>query len=141
MLGAAVWFGAMAYSLAVVQPRAARFLGDERRSEGFAATLAAGARWKVIGLIAVLAASGIALVLLTGDRSGGWWALVVVKSVLLVAALALFANVSWRLWPARLFAPDSELPAVRRSFRRSAWALTAIVAAEIALGAAADVLA
>jgi hypothetical protein len=57
---AAVWVGAMAYSLTVVQPRAERLLGE--RYEAFAAELAAGARWKVLGLAAVLGASGAGLV-------------------------------------------------------------------------------
>ena len=51
VLVAAAWFGAMAYSLAVVQPRAVRFLADERRSEDFAATLASGARYSVLVLV------------------------------------------------------------------------------------------
>jgi hypothetical protein len=41
----AVWLGAMAYSLAVVQPRAARFFADRARDrERFALELAAVAR-------------------------------------------------------------------------------------------------
>ncbi len=56
LLAAAVWLGAMAYSLAVVQPRSQRFIEDERRREAFAAELAAGARRPVLGVIALLAA-------------------------------------------------------------------------------------
>ena len=61
MGAAAVWLGAMVHSLAVVQPRAQRFLGSAERYEAFAAELAAGARWKVLGLCGALGASGIAL--------------------------------------------------------------------------------
>src|SRR5688500_10020245 len=53
---AAVWLGAMLYSLLIVQPRASSLLG--KGYERLAAQLAAGARWKVIAMICVLAASG-----------------------------------------------------------------------------------
>ena len=142
VLVAAVWLGAMAYSLAVVQPRAARFLADERRTEELAAVLAAGARRKVLAVVALLALSGVALVLLApeGERTGGWWALIAVKAALLASALAVFAYVSWRLWPARLFAGAEELPAVQRRFRAAAAALIALVAAGTLLGVTADSL-
>jgi hypothetical protein len=141
VLLAAVWLGTMAYSLAVVQPRTARFLADERRSEQLAAVLAAGARRIVLALIAALAASGVALALVApGDRSGGWWALIAAKAGVLALALGVFARVSWRLWAARLFATGDELPAVRRRFRRAAIVLIVLVAAGTVLGVAADAL-
>jgi uncharacterized membrane protein len=141
LLAAAGWFGAMAYSLAVVQPRSARFLGDDRRSEAFAVELAAGARYSVLALIAVLAISGAVLTVDADSQGTAWWVLVALKAVLLVAATALFAVVSWHLWPRRLFAPAAELPALRARFRRIPAVLTALVAAEIVLGAAAGTLA
>ena len=139
---AAVWLGAMAYSLSIVQPRTARFLADERRADELAAVLAAGARRKVLAVIALLAISGAALVLAApaGERTGGWWALIVVKVGLLGVALGVFAHVSWRLWPARLFTSDDELPLVRARFRRAAVTLMALVAAGIVLGVAAGAL-
>lgn len=142
MLVAAAWFGAMAYSLAVVQPRAVRFLADERRSEDFAAVLAAGARYSVLVLVAVLALSGAGLVAVGADdgRSNAWWALVAAKGVLLAISLAVFAYVSWRLWPARLFAGPRELPAIRARFRLAAYTLTGLVAAALVLSAAAIAL-
>jgi uncharacterized membrane protein len=142
VLLAAVWLGAMAYSLAVVQPRTARFLADERHSEQLAAVLAAGARRIVLALIAALAASGVALTRVAPavDRSGGWWALIAAKAGVLALALGVFAQVSWRLWPARLFATGDELPAVRRRFRRAAIVLIVLVAAGTVLGVAADAL-
>jgi hypothetical protein len=135
---AAIWLGAMVYSLLVVQPRAERFLGDPRRYEEFAATLAAGARWKVLGVMAALGLTGAGLVWLvvTGEPApSAWWIiLVVAKSALLAASVVLFWFVSWRLWPRRLFALPDELPAIRRRFRLVAVALTATVAANFALG-------
>jgi len=142
LLAAAGWFGAMAYSLAVVQPRSARFLADAQRSEAFAAELGAGARYPVLGVIALLAVSGA---ILTADGAAGqgtgWWVLVALKAAVLAAAAGLFAIVSWRLWPRRLFAARDELPALQARFRRVALALTALVAAGIVLGAAAGTLA
>jgi hypothetical protein len=66
---------------------------------------------------------------------------VALKAAGLCAAAGLFAHVSWRLWPARLFAGADELETHRLRFRRSAAILTAIVALEFVLGAAAAELA
>jgi hypothetical protein len=137
---AAVWLGAMAYSLAVVQPRAARLLGPERY-EQFAAVVADGARWAVLGMCGVLAATGFGLVavaLAAGHPGPGWLALATAKTVVLCAALTVFAHVSWRLWPRRVFALPRELPALHRAFRRAALTLVALVGAELVLGVAAS---
>jgi hypothetical protein len=142
LLAGAAWLGAMAYSLAVVQPRAARYFADRTRErERFAVELAAGARRPVLVAVALLAASGAALVLLErGARETGWWTLVGLKAVGVGAALAVFVHVSWRLWPARLFATNGDLDSHRRRFGRAAGALTAIVAIEFVLGVAATTL-
>ncbi|MQA85237.1 MAG: hypothetical protein GEV03_11585 [Streptosporangiales bacterium] len=134
-----VWLGAMAYSIAVVQPRAARLLGLERYEE-LATVLGAGARWAVLGMCAALALTGAGLVALAYvDRSPGtgWLVLVVAKAVLFGCAATLFGYVSWRLWPARLFALPAELPSLHRAFRRAACALIALVGANMILGIAA----
>lgn len=135
---AAVWLGAMAYSLIVVQPRAERLLADPQEYELFAATIAAGARWKVLAMMAALAGSGAGLtwaaIAEEGSPSPGWAALVTLKVVLLAGSLALFWYVSWCLWPRRLFALPDELPRVKRRFTVVAVALGATVAANFALG-------
>jgi hypothetical protein len=143
--GTAAWLGAMLYSLLVVQPRAAAFFRDRGELEDFTIVLAAGARAKVLALIAVVGGSGAALTALEvtehDSLRGLWLALVAMKIGLLLGALALFVYVSWRLWPARALAhalgsPDA--PAVRARFRTVALTLTAIVTAALVLGAAAD---
>lgn len=130
----AVWLGAMAYSLAVVQPRSRRLLGEQRHEE-LAATLAAGARWRVLALIAALALTGLALIGLRGSGAGwAWTALVVVKTALTAAAAGVFAWVSWRLWPQRLFASAEQLPVVHRRFALAATSLLALAGAAFVLG-------
>lgn len=140
---AAIWLGAMTYSLAVVQPRAARLLGQKRYEE-LATALAAGARWTVLGMCAALVLTGAGLVVLAfagGPPGTAWLGIIAAKAVLLVAALAVFCYVSWRLWPARLFALPAELPRLHHTFRRAAYALVGLVGANVVLGVAAHSLA
>jgi uncharacterized membrane protein len=143
----AAWLGAMLYSLLVVQPRAERFFSDHREREDFAVLLATGARWPVLALVGALGASGAGLVVLelkgNEEPTAAWLGLVTAKGILLVAALALFVEVSWRLWPARLFAHVSgsdELARLQRRFRRVSLALTVTIAAGLVLGVVADVV-
>ncbi|GAA2362061.1 hypothetical protein [Dactylosporangium salmoneum] len=111
---AAAWAGAMGYSLLVVQPKAERFFaGRDDEYEDFLLTMAHGNRWKVVPLIAGL--------LVTAALARIWFVL----PVYAVAAL-VFANVSWRHWPARVFALPAERPAFRRSLRAQAWTMTAL---------------
>jgi len=131
---ATLWFGSMAYSLFVVQPRLARALGDPVRAEEAYRALAAGNRWRVAGLIAVLALSGVGLALLHDGRSATWWLLVSAKAGLLLAASALFWWVSWRGWPRRVFARPAELPAEQARFRRVALVMATLVGAAFLLG-------
>src|SRR3712207_363939 len=127
----------MLYSLLVVQPRAAATLDDP---EPLFVALAAGARWKVIAMVAVLAASGGGLIAIKDDATTAWAVLVALKALLLIAALALFAHVSWRMWPARLFALPAELPRHRRRFRTVALTLTGMVGVAFVLGTVAGSL-
>jgi hypothetical protein len=77
----------------------------------------------------------LALVLVDARRVGAAWDLAVVtKALLLAVALAIFSYISWWNWPRRVFATEAELPALRRTLRRSAYALTGCVAAAMVLG-------
>ncbi len=128
---AAVWMGGMAYSLFVVQPKLARFFGkDEEAREALTAVIASGNRWKVIGLVAAIGLSGVALLFLTG---GPVW-IHVVKGVLLIIASGLFWYVSWRHWPQRIFATAAERPALQRRLRLLATVMLALAGTAFALG-------
>src|SRR5258707_14341113 len=94
----AAWLGSMGYSLFVVQPRVSRVLPDPVRAEELYRELGAGNRWRVVGLIAVLAASGAGLLFVQNGHSYGWWFTIVAKVVLLALASTLFWWVSWRRW-------------------------------------------
>ena len=141
----AVWLGAMVYSLLVVQPRLTAFFADAREREDFATVLAAGARWKLLGLAVALALSGAGLAALEvaeeESPSNAWIALVVAKAALLAAAVALLVYVSWRLWPARLLAHMSGSPELRRiqhRFRVIGVTLTVLITGGLLAGVLAD---
>jgi uncharacterized membrane protein len=136
---AAVWLGGMTYSLTVLQPKAARFFAsDDDRHEEFVASIAQGNRWKVIGFIAALAGSGIALWILDGYEDTAAHA---VKAGLLAAAAVIFWYVSWRHWPRRVFALPEERPELRRQLRMLAWAMTLLVGTAFVIGVSANVAA
>jgi uncharacterized membrane protein len=141
----AAWLGGMLYSITVVQPKLVRFFADPSEREDFATVLASGARWKVLGLAAVLALSGAGLTAIelgeAESTSDGWAALVVLKSGLLLAAVVLFVYVSWRLWPQRLLAHMSgspDLVRIQARFRWTAVALTTLIAAAFVAGVIAE---
>ena len=121
---AAIWLGSMGYSLFVVQPRVARFFEDDLRREEFLTTLAQGNRWRVVGLIAVLLCTAVGLAV--ASEGAARLAYVGVFIAYGVAAL-IFSNVSWRHWPARVFALPEEVPAYQRALRKQAKAMLALV--------------
>jgi hypothetical protein len=121
----ATWFGSMAYSLGVVQPKVAKFFPDERRLEDFLLVLAHGNRWKVVGLLALITVTCVAVVITASARTVavGYAA----SLVLYAAAGIVFAHVSWRHWPTRVFALPAELAGFRRRLRVQAVAMLALV--------------
>ncbi len=130
---AAVWLGAMFYSLLVVQPRAERFLGhDDEQLEEFLTVLGAGNRRPVIAIVAGLALSGAFLVALS-EPDATRVTLYAAEAVALVGAATVFARVSWWLWPRRVFALPSERGAHRLSLRRHALVMVALVGAAFVL--------
>jgi len=123
---AATWLGAMAYSLMVVQPKVALFFTDERQREDFLTTLAHGNRWRVVALIGALVVTAAGVAAVSPRRVAAGY---LVALVCYLGAAAVFGNVSWRHWPARVFALAEELPRFRRSLRVQAWTILALVTA------------
>lgn len=111
---AAGWLGSMAYSLAVVQPKVDKFFPDEERREEFLVLLAHGNRGKVIGLIAVILATGFAVTVTSDGLVTIGYAIAL---GLYAIAAGLFWHVTWRHWPARVFAITEELAGFRRRLR------------------------
>jgi Flp pilus assembly protein TadB len=131
---AAAWVGGMAYSLFVVQPKLKRFFGpDEESREALTAVIASGNRYKVLALIAVIALTGVVLLLLDHEH---WW-IHLIKAVLLIAATTIFWYVSWRHWPRRVFATAAERPALQRQLYLLAGTMLVLTGTAFALGAAA----
>ncbi|MGH3647919.1 MAG: hypothetical protein ACRDTM_12185 [Micromonosporaceae bacterium] len=136
-----LWLGAMAYSLTVAQPRITRLFDSPAGAENAYRKLASGQRWRVVGLLGLLAGSGIALAYVVEPRPVGWWLLIAAKTVLFGVAAGLFWWVSWRGWPRRVFALPDELPELQRRFRRVAVGLAGCVGTAFVLGVAAAQLA
>jgi Flp pilus assembly protein TadB len=131
---AAAWVGGMAYSLFVVQPKLKRFFGpDEESREALTAVIASGNRYKVLALIAVIAATGVVLLMLDHEH---WW-IHLIKAALLIAATTVFWYVSWRHWPRRVFATAAERPALQRQLHLLAATILTLTATAFALGVAA----
>lgn len=92
-------------------------------------------------MVGVLAVTGGALVAVEGwDHSAGWRVAIALKVVLLAVAAAVFGWVSWRLWPARVFALPAEIPRWQRRFDLVGAALVGLVGAQFVLGIAAHVI-
>lgn len=128
---AAAWVGGMAYSLFVVQPKLKRYFGkDQDGREQLTAVIASGNRWKVIGLIAAIAVTGLLMLLIDHNR---WW-LHAVKGVLLLIASGIFWYVSWRHWPQRVFSSAAELPALQRRLIVLATTMLGLAGLAFALG-------
>lgn len=122
---AAVWLGAMTYSLYVVQPRVTRFFTDDRRREEFLTALAQGNRWRVVALVGSILATGAAVVATGPAAVAVGYA---VGLAPLLAAAVVFWHVSWRHWPARVFALPDEVPAFQRRLRTLARCMLILVA-------------
>ncbi|WP_370365831.1 hypothetical protein [Catenulispora sp. GP43] len=138
LLPAAVWTGSMTYSLAVVQPRSARFFRDDDQLEEFLTVLAHGNRWRVLAMAATLIASAAALIVVCP-----WPGARVVYGIALVldaAATGVFVHVSWRHWPARVFALREERPDFRRRLLMSARTIWSLVGAGFVLALVASVV-
>jgi len=119
-----LWLGSMVYSLVVVQPRVARFFRDDEQREEFLVVLANGNRWPVVALVVGLLLSGGGVAISgSGAVSVGFTLAVGLD----VVAAGIFVDVSWRHWPARIFALPEEIPGFRRRLTVRAATMTVLV--------------
>jgi len=140
VLASAAMFGAMFYSITVIQPRARRYFQNPQDLEEFVAFISNGARWKVLSGFGLLGASGLALLIFHHEalnRTGT--ALMIAKIFILLVAVSFFCFVSWRLWPARIFATPEEIPRFQRIFRRVGFTMIAMMTIEFLLATLAHV--
>lgn len=119
-----LWLGSMVYSLVVVQPRVARFFRDDEQREEFLVVLANGNRWPVVALVVGLLLSGGGVAIAgSGAVSVGFTLAVGLDLV----AAGIFVDVSWRHWPARIFALPEEIPGFRRRLAVRAATMTVLI--------------
>ncbi|GAB2666308.1 hypothetical protein [Kribbella swartbergensis] len=134
---AAAWVGGMAYSLFVVGPKLKRYFGpDHEGREALTTVIASGNRWKVVGLIAAIALTGVVLLVLEPEH----WGIHVAKAALLLLASGIFWYVSWRHWPRRVFSTEAEQFVLRRQLVVLAGTMLGLTGTAFALGVAAGQL-
>lgn len=136
----AAWFGAMVYSIVVVQ-NFQFHVADPENYEDVGQQMADGSRRRIARLAVLIAISGTAAAISRANVDPGpsteWVVLMCVKLVLFVIAVGLFAYQSWWVWPQRIFALPAEMPAVRRKF----FAISIGMAVALGLILAIDVIA
>lgn len=77
-------------------------------------------------MIIALIASGVGMMVISSAPVTIGYAVAV---ALYAAAAAVFADVSWRHWPARVFALPEELASFRRGLTIRAWMILCLVSA------------
>jgi len=128
ILSAAAWFGAMIYSLFVLQPRSQQYFQKSDDFEDFATFIAASARWKVLTGIIFIGTTGLLLWVAKPAPSAFWVICMSLKALLLLIATALFGYTSWVLWPQRLCAAPAERLRYQNIFRLVGFSLISICA-------------
>lgn len=116
-IGGGVWIGAVAFNLFVLTPRARAWFRHSGEHEDFVFSVVHGLRWPVLAGALAVVGSGVAR--WRSDLPGAsplWATLMLGKIACATISLGLFAIVTLRLWPRRLFATEAELPAIRRTF-------------------------
>jgi putative copper export protein len=135
VLAGSAWFGAMVYSLFVLQPRARLFFKDPSQFEEFVAFVAHRSRWKVLSGMGFIAVTGLILFLFDYKSHSRLYTIIIgTKSVLFVLAVGLFCFVSWKLWPARCLASANEIPKFQQRFRLIGVILLILAATMMILG-------
>jgi hypothetical protein len=133
----ALYCGSLTYIYFRLFPDLRRWLASDDRFEEFTLVTADGLRWWIFGALIAAGVTGGGLVLLRprADPGGLWWALVTLKAALFAVTLAVYAYVSFVMWPRRVFVAVSARPAEQRRFFRVALILMACLIGQLVLGA------
>ena len=131
LMSGGAWFGALVYRTFFVDPKSRTFFRDPTAFEHFSLHQADGMRYVVAAALLVCGGSGFVLAgMAWPGPTGTWQTLMIVKSLVWLAALAVFVYISWVYWPRRVFAVESEY----RHFRRKGFALALLMIAFAASG-------
>lgn len=114
LLSGAAWFGALVYRTFFVDPKSRAFFQRGRDFESYSLHLADGMRFVVLLALLTSGLTGFALLGLRWNADAAWQARMAVKAVAWLLAFCVFVYISWVYWPRRLFATESEYPAIRR---------------------------
>lgn len=133
----ALYCGSITYLYFRLFPDMRRWLGSDDRFEEFSLVTGDGLRWWIFGALVAAGVTGGGLVLLRPRADSGslWWALVALKAALFVVTVAVYAHVSYVMWPRRVFVSIAERPAEQRRFFRVALILMACLIGQLLLGA------
>jgi hypothetical protein len=111
------FFGACFFSLTVLHRRGPQLFETREAFARFVAGITHGNRQRGLTTLAVTVLTGALLGALMWSEKGSqeaWLALLTAKALVSVGFLGVFAYVSWRLWPARVFAVGDEIAALQR---------------------------
>lgn len=138
----AIWLGSVYFSLMVLHRQSPELFESNEEFERYVAGLSDGNRWRILSAVAATGVSGIALVALSAERLHDplWASLMGVKLAALLATLGVFSYISWRLWPARIFALPSELPELQRKGTILRATMFGLISLNFLLGIAAHLL-
>jgi hypothetical protein len=135
VLVGAGWLGATWFSLVVLHRRGPECFERDADFEQFITMLSDGNRRRIVGaLVASVVTGGLLAWLVARGADRAWWALVAAKVVFAAGSGAIIYVVSWRLWPARVFALAHELQALRAAQTRLRICAVALLGASCALG-------
>ncbi|MEZ6141342.1 MAG: hypothetical protein R3B84_12295 [Zavarzinella sp.] len=119
LLAGAAWFGALVYRTFFVDPRIWAFFTSDSPQPPHGGVVsynkvsldfAHGMRYVVMFALATLGLTGGILVGYQWPSSSGTWqGLMWAKTALFTIGCGIFAYISWRYWPKRVFASDDEI--------------------------------
>jgi hypothetical protein len=133
----ALYCGSVTYIYFRLFPDLRRWLASDDRFEEFSLVTGDGLRWWIFGALAAAGVTGGGLVLLRprAHPSSVWWTFIALKAALFVVTLAVYAYVSYVMWPRRVFVSVTERSAEQRRFFRVALILMACLIGQLVLGA------